>query len=203
MTSESDDTRGVSLEGADASSEGGNAFPDVEEAMLITHIFETGLRTCSPKVLLSMMPPSVKQTINSEHVKSRLQKYRNNEQRSRADLDKYYKEEFKDSFVKWLKENPSMTQEELDNVRSFGLVHAEHMQARPTQSPSEPLGATGNLRGRSANGTVVYPSRTMTLIDKQRKLAGDFAELQGLIASQSKQFDTNMKELLDTLTRED
>ena len=169
-----------------------DAYPESEESMLFMHIFETGLKTCSPKVLLGMMPPSAKQQINTEHIKSRLQKYRNNDHRSKGDFTKFYEQEFKDSFAEWHKK-AVMKQEDIDGVQPNSLVHVvEVEQARRMQPSSETIGTLSNLRSRSANGTVAYPSQTKTLKDQEKGLIEEFAELQDIIAAESKQFQDNI-----------
>ena len=59
-----------------------DAFPVEEEAKLIMEIYKTGLKHCSPKVLLTLMPPDAEHNLNTERIKSHLQKYRNNANKS-------------------------------------------------------------------------------------------------------------------------
>ena len=173
-------------------------YPQVEEAALFMHIFEIGLRNSSPKVLLSMMPPSAKQQINTEHIKSRLQKFRNNAQRSHFDTEKYYKEEFKDSFAEWNKEKAPIMHEKLDDVHPSSLSHVYDEQ-RTAAQPPEPIDTMGTARTRRASGGAMHSPRAKMLIDKRNELVDNFTKLQDMMASESKRFDATVKESINVL----
>ncbi len=79
----------------------GNSYPIDEEHLLITEIFKVGLKTCSPKVLLSLMPPDEDHCLHTEHIKSHLQKYRKNSSRSVDDFTNFYNTELKPKFREW------------------------------------------------------------------------------------------------------
>merc|ERR1712146_454809 len=61
-----------------------------EELALATAIFELGLKYSSPKVLLELMPKDA--GLNTEHLKSHLQKYRTNRERSRQEFRLYHED---------------------------------------------------------------------------------------------------------------
>lgn len=56
-------------------------FPPELEKDLAVAIFELGLRQSSPKILLGLMPQCT--GLNTEHIKSHLQKYRIHHERSK------------------------------------------------------------------------------------------------------------------------
>jgi len=63
---------------------------------LATSIFELGLRNSSPKVLKKLMKST--DTLNTEHIKSHLQKYRLHYSRSKEEFSNFYDNEMKDKF---------------------------------------------------------------------------------------------------------
>ncbi|CBJ25938.1 conserved unknown protein [Ectocarpus siliculosus] len=58
-------------------------LPDKASASFAAAIFELGLKHSSPKVLMKLMPPKAN-SLTTEHIKSRLQKYRLHAHRSKV-----------------------------------------------------------------------------------------------------------------------
>jgi len=75
------------------------SFPLSHEEDLALAIFEFGLKQSSPKLLLSLMPQYP--GLNTEHIKSHLQKYRIHHERSKEEFQSYYKDYVKESFAEW------------------------------------------------------------------------------------------------------
>lgn len=71
-----------------------------EESSIAVAIFEIGLKNSSPKILMPLMPHD--SSLNTEHVKSHLQKYRIHRQRSRDEFHDFYHDFIKDDYYKWL-----------------------------------------------------------------------------------------------------
>jgi SHAQKYF class myb-like DNA-binding protein len=74
-------------------------FPREYEHEFAAAIFELGLKHSSPKVLMPLMPQD--SSLNTEHIKSHLQKYRIHKPRSREEFQKFYDTYLKDSFRTW------------------------------------------------------------------------------------------------------
>jgi len=74
-------------------------FPREYEMEFATTIFELGLKHSSPKVLIPLMPRGV--PLNTEHIKSHLQKYRIHRSRSKEEFQDYYDKNMKDLFRSW------------------------------------------------------------------------------------------------------
>ena len=83
-----------------SSSSSSSELTESDEMSIMLNIFEIGLKHSTPKLLLSLMPNSSK--VNSEHVKSHLQKRRNNRSRSREEFTDYYNKAMKANFKKWV-----------------------------------------------------------------------------------------------------
>lgn len=76
------------------------AFPPEYEEEVALAVFEYGLRQSSPKLLISLMPQF--SGLNTEHIKSHLQKYRIHHERSKEEFLSFYNNYLKDSFRVWL-----------------------------------------------------------------------------------------------------
>ena len=75
-------------------------FPRELEEAFAASIFELGLRSSSPKVIIPLLPDE--SCVNKEHIKSHLQKYRIHHQRSREEFLIYYNLNFKNYFKEWV-----------------------------------------------------------------------------------------------------
>lgn len=84
----------------DSSEPSESELTESDEMSIMLDIFEIGLKHGTPKLLLSLMPNSSQ--VNSEHVKSHLQKRRNNRSRSRQEFIDYYNKEMKADFEEWV-----------------------------------------------------------------------------------------------------
>eukprot|EP01038_Epipyxis_sp_PR26KG_P014170 gene14170-19012_t len=62
-------------------------------------IFELGLRHSSPKLIMALMPQCSE--LNTEHIKSHLQKYRIHNERSREEFILFYNTYMKESLEEW------------------------------------------------------------------------------------------------------
>jgi hypothetical protein len=72
---------------------------------LATLIFDIGLKTASPKIIMSLMPEC--SLLRSEHIKSHLQKYRIQHTRSQEEFLNFFNENILASFLKYESENYS------------------------------------------------------------------------------------------------
>ncbi|TYZ63127.1 hypothetical protein PybrP1_008210 [[Pythium] brassicae (nom. inval.)] len=71
-------------------------WPDELHRLFIAAIFDVGLKNASPKALLGLMEAAGPDTgLTTEHLKSHLQKYRLNYERSRAEFLEYYDQSHK------------------------------------------------------------------------------------------------------------
>lgn len=70
---------------------------------LATLIFDIGLKTASPKIIMSLMPAC--SSLKSEHIKSHLQKYRIQHTRSQEEFLNFFNENILSSFLKYEREN--------------------------------------------------------------------------------------------------
>jgi SHAQKYF class myb-like DNA-binding protein len=77
-----------------------STFPAELEEEFATALFEYGLKQSSPKILISLMPQFP--GLNTEHIKSHLQKYRIHNDRSKAEFMEYYRENIRGAFANWL-----------------------------------------------------------------------------------------------------
>ncbi|RYG99142.1 hypothetical protein EON65_50580 [archaeon] len=74
-------------------------FPKQYEDQFLSAIFELGLKNASPKLILPLLPPTTE--LNTEHIKSHLQKYRVHKERSKEEFVAFYTEHIKHTFDDW------------------------------------------------------------------------------------------------------
>lgn len=74
------------------------SMPKEFEAAFATAIFELGLKHSSPKLLIPLMPIT---ELNTEHIKSHLQKHRIHHQRSKDEFSEFYSFFLRDEFRIW------------------------------------------------------------------------------------------------------
>jgi SHAQKYF class myb-like DNA-binding protein len=74
-------------------------FPKDLEMEFASAIFDLGLKHASPKILIPLMPQDA--NLNTEHIKSHLQKYRIHKQRSKEEFQQFYEKFIKDLFQVW------------------------------------------------------------------------------------------------------
>lgn len=74
-------------------------LPKAYEAAFAAAIFELGLSHSSPKVLIPLMPEITE--LNTEHIKSHLQKYRIHHHRAQDEFSEFYNSIVRDDFKNW------------------------------------------------------------------------------------------------------
>lgn len=74
-------------------------FPSQYEPDFVCAIFELGLKHSSPKVIMSVMQKHPH--LNTEHIKSHLQKYRIHHERSKEEFLLFYNSYMRDAFHDW------------------------------------------------------------------------------------------------------
>lgn len=74
-------------------------LPKEYEDQFLSAIFELGLKNASPKLILPLLPPTTE--LNTEHIKSHLQKYRVHKERSKEEFVAFYTEHIKQTFDRW------------------------------------------------------------------------------------------------------
>ncbi|CAM9889834.1 unnamed protein product, partial [Ectocarpus fasciculatus] len=79
-----------------------NELPDKASASFAAAIFELGLKHSSPKVLMKLMPPKAK-SLTTEHIKSRLQKYRLHAHRSKEEFLEFFGLRLEGKFADFLR----------------------------------------------------------------------------------------------------
>lgn len=99
----------------------GQMFEQQFEAAFATAIFELGLKHSSPKVLIPLMPTVTE--LNTEHIKSHLQKYRIHHQRNKNEFIEFYDQVLKEKFV-W-NDVSVKTGFEDDSDNAFGEANEE------------------------------------------------------------------------------
>jgi SHAQKYF class myb-like DNA-binding protein len=73
-------------------------WPDDLHRLFVAAVFDLGLKNASPKALLTLMGhPAVSSGLTTEHLKSHLQKYRLNYDRSRVEFMKFFDESVQES----------------------------------------------------------------------------------------------------------
>jgi SHAQKYF class myb-like DNA-binding protein len=82
------------VEGAGAAAEEGEeeGWTDAQHEAFVSAVFEIGLKNASPAVVIENMTHKDEPNITSERVKSKLQKYRNNQEKSKHEFMTEYRE---------------------------------------------------------------------------------------------------------------
>ncbi|KAF0698795.1 Aste57867_10584 [Aphanomyces stellatus] len=106
---------------SDASQAGGNSgrkyerrtkrfiWPDELHRLFVAAVFDVGLKNASPKALLNLMgTPACMSGLTTEHLKSHLQKYRLNYDRSRVEFLKFFDESVSESTKQHKRKNKAM-----------------------------------------------------------------------------------------------
>jgi hypothetical protein len=127
-----------------------------QHIQLVAAIFEIGLKHSSPSVILENMTQT-HELVNSEKVKSKLQKYRNNK--------KKYKQEFMDEYESFL--------DRIKSLDSAGVFQGASQQAsamnsvRDTMDPAVLLDRMGSTQTRLLGGDV--PGYLTYAVKNERK----------------------------------
>lgn len=194
----------MSVEGPVASSHGigkaplesgdPDAFPVEEEAKLIMEIYKTGLKHCSPKVLLTLMPPDAEHNLNTERIKSHLQKYRNNANKSIENFSAYYESELKAKFKDFSENESWKNDPELDLEKiSTTALHVNDANSGRNVSY---LGAQHSQRElRSSTNASSSKGELRTLLEKHKLLFSEFTD----IANEFVELGNDLKRSLNQL----
>jgi hypothetical protein len=117
-----------------------SSLSDEEESSIAVAIFEIGLKNSSPKILMPLMPHD--SSLNTEHVKSHLQKYRIHRQRSRDEFHDFYHDFIKDDYYKWLRNRI------YSSCSSYNDINNNHISSEVITSASA---------NTTSNNDCVYP----------------------------------------------
>lgn len=144
------------------------------ESFLASIIFEIGLKNSSPKSLMSLIDPCP--NLNTEHIKSHLQKYRIHGDRSKDEFFKYYEDSILEEFRHW------------ESGQSWA-VHSHHLsQFSTSNSSSDALNrlndSSDSDKIRSTLSTSL-PSTTQQNIEVAEELLSDCVKLISESANES------------------
>lgn len=114
-------------------------LPKEWEAEFASAIFELGLTYSSPKVIIPLMPTVA--GLNTEHIKSHLQKYRIHKPRSKEEFLAFYERYLKDSFSAWEKKRGW----ECSNDRQARTTSPNHAHANPLGGPGLILESSSSI----------------------------------------------------------
>lgn len=158
-----------------------DAYPaEDEELKLVMEIFKIGLKNCSPKVLLTLMPPDEEHSLNTEHIKSHLQKYRNNAHKSIENFSAYYESELKAKFMEFSKNDSWKKDPELDLEKvSAAALHVNEANSGRVVETSGARNSQRELRS-STNGGSSHNSgsgEVDAILNKHTLLFTDFVEI--------------------------
>lgn len=159
-----------------------DVLPKEFDEQLAMTIFEVGLKVSSPKLLLSLMPEYP--GLNTEHIKSHLQKYRIHSNRSKEEFTSYFNEVIDTNFKTWMKndgyKNPTKPMNLVLNT-SAGLNHLYE-----TESPNSitPAANTKSFSSSSKSNQEVENKKIKTkenqvLIDNLLNYIHKWEELHG------------------------
>lgn len=98
-------------------------FPKELDNKFAEAIFELGLKNSSPKLLIPFMPAD--SSLNTEHIKSHLQKYRIHKQRSKDEFCSFYESYIKKEFDRW------------ETQRDWGLNSMVHINSGTSDEAPE------------------------------------------------------------------
>lgn len=137
-------------------------LPTSFESAFVQAIFEMGLRQSSPKVLVPLLPHVT--DLNTEHIKSHLQKYRIHHQRSKAEFLEFYNAELRDTLRAWELYSgkqgpyapPANGQIIKQSSSSSNLVDRQAIEAHPPAEPNTgfPHQASSPVEVASARASV-------------------------------------------------
>mmetsp|Transcript_17490 Transcript_17490/g.29313 ORF Transcript_17490/g.29313 Transcript_17490/m.29313 type:complete len:247 (+) Transcript_17490:39-779(+) len=155
------------------------SFPSALEAEFAAVIFELGLKHSSPKVLMPLMPEFP--DLNTEHIKSHLQKYRIHRQRSKEEFVEFFKQNMQQSFQEWVSCRGWETSESNMGTLNSTIEGAESFNAYNNKSSSSSSSSGGGLStvgddstssGRINTGGVSHFDGNDTSETRSRLLVG-------------------------------
>ena len=114
-----------------------------EEIELAKSIFEIGLKNSSPKVLIALMP--FYPNLNTEHIKSHLQKYRIHYNKSKDEFIQYYLNNIKNPYVDWVDSKEDRMLEDNTNTKESPIKNASIIEVSDNDLTSDlSIGHTSN-----------------------------------------------------------
>lgn len=120
-------------------------FPVEFENAFAAAIFELGLKHSSPKVIIPLMPNE--SSLNKEHIKSHLQKYRIHHQRSREEFLEYYKTYLQNQFHEWeVSKGGTTTSKTTDNNKRKIILNAKLSTSNKSDSIKQEKITSNSLR---------------------------------------------------------
>lgn len=116
------------------------SVPKEYESAFATAVFELGLKSSSPKILMPLMHAGT--SLSTEHIKSHLQKYRIHHQRSKEEFMAFYDTHMRDAFDAW------------ERTRGWETATADSSSGPQREDSRHSLTAQGNFsRGHSAHSS--------------------------------------------------
>jgi len=116
-----------------------------EEIELAKSIFEIGLKNSSPKVLIALMP--FYPNLNTEHIKSHLQKYRIHYNKSKDEFIQYYLNNIKNPYIDWVDAKEDRILEDNTNTKESPIKNASIIEVSDNDLTSDlasDIGHTSN-----------------------------------------------------------
>eukprot|EP00903_Cladosiphon_okamuranus_P015130 g13992.t1 len=137
-----------------------NELPERSRSSFVAAVFELGLKHSSPKVLMKLMPPKAV-ALTTEHIKSRLQKYRLHAQRSKEEFLEFFNLRLQSKFADFLQK---------EGWRKLSPEHGR--QGHHDESGYDSSAGGGADGGGGARGSV---SARVVKVDGQ--MVGDIRDL--------------------------
>lgn len=164
-------------------------FPAEFELEFAATIFDLGLKHASPKILMPLMPQDA--ALNTEHIKSHLQKYRIHKQRSKEEFQAFYEKYIKEHFHLW--EARNCWEQVLPSVNPSSVVGLQNVQLSslsPSSSSSNIKSTKEDIKNLGISNTTNDSGRQEQLQKKMRQMV----EMEEILA-QSSEFLQRWKEI--------
>lgn len=168
----------------------GVAFSPEEEAALFSTIFELGLKHSSPKVLIPLMPTNA--GLNTEHLKSHLQKYRIHHQRSSEEFSSFYEIYIKKQFADWLSSYTDLVMGQNDANGADGANSDLNLSERHS-SAIDDLVQAGVLPMKQEKRFKKDASSAQELVRQSEVLLMEFREICDDILQQQSQLESAVR----------
>lgn len=154
-------------------------FPKDLEMEFAAAIFDLGLKHASPKILMPLMPHNA--CLNTEHIKSHLQKYRIHKQRSKEEFQHFYERYIKELYNTW--ENRRCWEQAISTSiqpasSSLGTSTLQHsLSAHGDNLSSKNTGVADNLDEEEGNHVNIHDQQ-----ERLRKKMRQLVDLEDLLA---------------------
>lgn len=135
---------------------GGSLWDHDTHRKFVEAVFETGIRHASPSVLLNLMVNARNFPLTSERVKSRLQKYRNSSDKSRADFMEEYNTFLQRAMSIGVQSSGSRSAKLLPISRVLQIMG----QAEPLYGGDAAAAATYEIFSKDVPGQQQHPANT-------------------------------------------